>query len=116
MANGPVRGKSWGGRHGRLPSTDWPLECRSERRIPVDREAPGRQERTERHQGGRKGLIGQRAKHQGGRKGSNGQPARHQGGRKDSLRGTREAEMINWTICEAPGRHQEAGKLCSSPS
>ena len=22
MANGPVRGKSWGGRHGRLPSTD----------------------------------------------------------------------------------------------
>ena len=23
MANGPVRGKSWGGLHGRLPSTDW---------------------------------------------------------------------------------------------
>ena len=36
MANGPVRGKSWGGLHGRLPSTDWPL----------------------RHQGGRKGSIG----------------------------------------------------------
>ena len=46
MANGPVRGKSWGGRHGRLPSTDCLLKCCWEPRIPFDREAPGRQERT----------------------------------------------------------------------
>ena len=39
MANGPVRGKSWGGLHARLPSTDWPLKCRSEHRVPFDREA-----------------------------------------------------------------------------
>ena len=107
MANGTVRGKSWGGLHGRLPSTDWPLKCRLEHGIPFDREAPGRQERQSarhqrgrketfgqpgRHQGGRKGSIGQPGRHQGGRKGSIGQPARHQGGRKEPF--------------GQPGRHQ----------
>ena len=101
MANGPVRGKSWGGLHGRLPSTDW------------------------------KGPFGQPERHQKGRKGSIGQSARHQGGTReagknhlDSLGGTREAgknqldsleapgrqERINWTACEAPGRHQGGRK------
>ena len=61
MANGPVRGKSWGGRHGRLPSRQ-----------------------LARHQGGRKGSVGQLARHQGGTReaGEN---------HLDSLRGTREA-------------------------
>ena len=55
-------------------------------------EPPGR------HQGGRKGPLGQPGRHQGGKKGLIGQPASHQGGTReagkdhlDSLGGTREA-------------------------
>ena len=46
MANGPVRGTSWGGLHGRLPSTDW-KGTREAGKSHLDslggtREAPGR--------------------------------------------------------------------------
>ena len=86
------------------------------------REAPGKQEEAPgRHQGGRKGLIGQPARHQGCRKGPFGQPARHQGGRKepfgqpgrhqggrkDSLRGTRE---VGKSHLDSLGGTREAGK------
>ena len=88
MANGPVRGKSWGRLHRRLP-VDWPLKGHSEHRSAIDREAPGRQERT----------IW--TAYQGGRTGSIGQPGRHQGGTREagkdqleSLRGTREAPVL----------------------
>ena len=49
MANGPVRGTSWGGLHGRLPSTDWKGLFGQPERHQEGRtacEAPGRQERT----------------------------------------------------------------------
>ena len=82
MANGPVRGKSWGGRHGRLPSTDWPVKCRSEHRIPFDREA------------GKDYLHSLRGTREAGKDSL------------DSLRGTREAGKINWTVCEALGRQE----------
>ena len=73
MANGPVRGKSWGGLHGRLPSTDWPVKCRSEHRIPFDREA------------GKDYLDSLRGTREAGKDSL------------DSLRSTREAGKINWT-------------------
>ena len=63
----------------------------------MDCEAPGR------HQGGRKGPIGQPARHQG--------DTREAGkDRLDSLGGTREQERTIWTACEAPGRHQRGRK------
>ena len=90
-------------------------------------EAPGR------HQGGRKGPVGQPERHQGGRKGLLGRLARYQGGRQaigrpasqlDRLQGTREApgrqERSHWTAW----RHslqgtREAGKdngtACKAP-
>ena len=73
-------------------------------------EAPGRRERTiwtaweapGRHQGGRKGLVGQ----PGGTREAPGTGKDH----LDSLGGTREApgrqESTNWTACEAPGRQE----------
>ena len=115
MANGPIPGKSWGGRHG----------------VPL----------TGRHQGGRKGPFGQLERHQGGqpwrhqggRKGSIGQPGRHQGGRKGSIGqqgGTRETcsaglpiESRFWkgagfcltfntiSMANGPGRGKSLGEL-----
>ena len=106
MGNGPVRGKSWGGLHGRLPIAQIGLESAARRTgLPL----------TARHQRGRKVPFGQPERHQGGRKGFIGQLARHQGSRKgsmreDSLGSTREApgrqERIHWTACEAPGRQE----------
>ena len=108
-----------------------------EHRIACHREAPGRHFAggtretgkdhldSLRHEGGRKGMIGQLARHQGGRNGSIGQRARHQGGTKkarknhlDGLGDTREApgrqERINRTACrgtrEAPGRNEGGRK------
>ena len=84
MANGPVRGKSWGGLHGRLPSTDWLLKCRSERRIPFDREAPGRQERIV--------WTAREA------------PERQERTHWTACEAPGRQERITWTACEAPGR------------
>ena len=114
MANGPVRGKSWGGL--RLPSTDWPLKCRSEHRVPFDREAGkdhldslrGTREAGKTHldslrgtrEAGKDQLDSLRGTREAGKDRLRG-TRRHQGGRKpgrqeerinlESLRGTREA-------------------------
>ena len=61
MANGPVRGKSWGGLHARLPSTEMPL--RGTREAGKDQLDSLRGTRE-----ARKKSIGQPARHQGGRK------------------------------------------------
>ena len=97
MANGTVRGKSWGGLHGRLPSADWPLKCHLEHRIPVDREAPGRQERqSARHQGGTRDHLDSLG---GTREAGKDQ--------LDSLGGTREAGKDQLEVpVGKPGRHQ----------
>ena len=79
MAIGPVRGKSWGGLHGWLPVAQLARHQGGRKgSIGQPAEAPGR------HQEGRKEPFGQLGRHQGGRKESIGKPARHQ-------RGTREA-------------------------
>ena len=82
-----------------------PVTCQGGRKGPSGQ--------PERHQGGRKGLIGQR--HQGGRKGSIGQLARHQGGTREAGKNHLAAweapgrqERINWTAWEAPGRQERA--------
>ena len=61
MAIGPVRSKSWGGLHGWLPVA------------------------LARHQGERKGSIGQLSRHQGGRKEPFGHPGKHHGDRKGPI-------------------------------
>ena len=97
MANGPVRGTSWGGLHGRLPSADW----------------KGLFGQPERHQEGRKGPIGQLARHQGGTReaGKNqesiGQSARQQGG-------TREAGKNHLDSLQKPARSAVKGLECNS--
>ena len=112
MANGPVRGKSWGGL--RLPSTDWPLKCRSEHRVPFDREAGkdhldslrGTREAGKTHldslrgtrEAGKDQLDSLRGTREAGKDRLRG-TRRHQGGRKPG----RQEERINWKVCEAPG-------------
>ena len=85
MANGPVRSTSWGGLHGRLPSTDW----------------KGPFGQPERHQEGRKGFIGQLARHQGGtREAGKNQESIEQSARQQG--GTREAGKNHLDSLEEP--------------
>ena len=131
MANGPVRGKSWGGLHGRLPSADSPLKCRSEHRVPFDREAGEDHLDSLRgtREAGKDSLDSLRGTREAGKNQLNSLRGTREAGKDqlDSLRGTREApgrqEKTAWTACEArrhqggreepfgqPGRHQGGRK------
>ena len=85
-------------------------------RLGGTREAPGR------HQGSRKGLLGQPGRHQGGtweagkdQLDSLGSTREAGKDHLDSLGGAREApgrqERTNWTACEAPGRQERHWEL-----